>query len=895
MVEFSLYSMGSGTLLHAVFNGLAMITATEDFRAFVSCGMLIGIFAICIQSLLKGAGSIAWQNILLGYLLYMCLFAVPSRAIIEDIHTGDMYTVDNVPIGASAMGAIVSRIGYGITELFETGYGSESRITQMPYMSTLHYVLAAEDETTKSDFFEALDQATKIRVKPTVREYVINCIIPKLNNLNYTADTLRTMKITSVLEIGSEDKANAIAIYKQGGTQEVQSCADALSTINKSIVPYLTGEQFKKILEKSLDGQSASTIGSGYSYLDAFDLSDALSALGASSLTAQDFMLTSIMTPIMAQAYSRHYSREGLMADTMIAQASSQRNIQWTAEQEMWSRVAHPFMAFFEALFYSITPFMAVLFCMGTFGVGLLGRYVTTLLWINLWMPIMSVCNLYVTYAAEGKIKSLEKALAVIDSSLDSIYGLHTMISYVQDQVAVGGMLAAATPIIALVILTGSIYPLTTLASRLNGADHIDERLVRPDIAKAGAGLSVAPAYQEDLSAGLLQTGSQPTFSRIDLGQITTKSLSSAAQRMLKVSNSYMRSVISEAKSGSSVFNTKEFASSLRHQLDEQHIGKDAEQREQITRSIVSGKVDLGAGINTGIKLGGSVTDQYGKDKGIKLTSSETQQLSKAIATAQTSTTTSAAQSFSGSSTAVQTRKTAMEVLSASKSFTEASTQANLLGATRSMATNVMANIRNDATEERILSAVNSSEHGPAIKKLAANLMDRQRGMSEDHAIRTAYYEHMFNSPYATDAMRKEAVTTLSYGLTGAGAPIVSTGGAGAFSGTASPAGGAGRGGAAPGASQGGGAEAANREPSLFPEGVGGKPTEGFSMEKGEFNVGTSSPGKVMVEGYEAGKGAVVKGTKGAARVIGSGIDNRIKEGQTREQSVNPNEAHPGY
>ena len=64
--------------------------------------------------------------------------------------------------------------------------------------------------------------------------------------------------------------------------------------------------------------------------------------------------------------------------------------------------------------------------------------------------------------------------------NLGSIDGVTAAISTLQNQIATGGMLMTATPLLALMVVTGSTYAFTTLASRLNGGDHVDEKLWRP-------------------------------------------------------------------------------------------------------------------------------------------------------------------------------------------------------------------------------------------------------------------------------------------------------------------------------------------------------------------------------------------------------------------------------
>lgn len=164
----------------------------------------------------------------------------------------------------------------------------------------------------------------------------------------------------------------------------------------------------------------------------------------------------------------------------MINQAVQQRNTQWAAEQTMFMTVVRPMLTFFEGFIYAITPIIAFIIVMGSFGVQLAGKYVQTILWIQLWMPVLSIINLFVHTAATNQMASLSA------NGLNSMYALSSSGDVLQHWIATGGMLAASTPIISLFIVSGSTYAFTSLASKIGGGDHVDEKLNTPDVLKQG-------------------------------------------------------------------------------------------------------------------------------------------------------------------------------------------------------------------------------------------------------------------------------------------------------------------------------------------------------------------------------------------------------------------------
>ncbi len=131
---------------------------------------------------------------------------------------------------------------------------------------------------------------------------------------------------------------------------------------------------------------------------------------------------------------------------------------------------------------------MAFIIMLGGMGITLAVKYFQVLIWVQLWYPILSITNLYMYVVSSNELAS------VLDSkSITTLYGLNEAGNVLQSYIATGGMLAAATPMLALFIITGSTYTFNSLASRVNGADHIDEKAMSPDMLQNGPLVKAAP------------------------------------------------------------------------------------------------------------------------------------------------------------------------------------------------------------------------------------------------------------------------------------------------------------------------------------------------------------------------------------------------------------------
>ena len=231
-------------------------------------------------------------------------------------------------------------------------------------------------------------------------------------------------------------------------------------------------------------------------------ITDSLEALGASQVAARDYVSLALLEPIYKRSAQGFYNDMGDYATAvMLNQAIEQRNTQWAAEQSLFMTTIRPLMTFFEGFIYAITPILAFLLVMGAFGMTMITKYFQVVVWIQLWMPVLSVVNLFTLMGARGEFSS------IVTTPL-SFYSINNGSQILQNWIATGGMLAAATPMIALFLVTGSTYAFTSLTSRMGGADHINEKIGSPDMVKPAEVLSMMPKATSSTIGGTSATGS---------------------------------------------------------------------------------------------------------------------------------------------------------------------------------------------------------------------------------------------------------------------------------------------------------------------------------------------------------------------------------------------------
>lgn len=596
MLEFSMYSIGSGRFLREVFNAVAMLTGTGDFIKAVAIAMLFSVIVVCLQAVLRGGRSIAWEHVLLGFILFGICFGSPSRVIVEDVYTNDVYTVDNVPLGVAASGSMISKVGYGLTVLFETGFGTANRVTDLPYLSSLKYLVIADQDASSGFMLDGLSTETGVDVRASLGAYIKNCTVPALRIAKKDRASATQMNVHDLLKYGSEDNVKGSVIYywgNGGNNKKEVTCKEAYTELNTDVFSKITNDNVSSILNNSLQSMNS---GSTPNYQ--LTINDAFTYLDVSTQEQQNFALASIITPIFQYAYQHFYTRSAALADTMVAQALQQRNYQWVSEQSLWATVVMPLMTFFEGFVYAITPFCAMLFFYGMFGLGLIGKYLQTLFWINLWMPIMAICNLYISLSVSGQLQGI---------NLGSMDGVSTAISTLQNQIATGGMLMTATPLLALMVVTGSTYAFTTLASRLNGGDHVDEKIMAPSSVKVGDVFDQQAFQQANRGAGHLSTGKQAVYENISFGQQVSSLISSSDQLVNSKMDNFIKTLSHNKSLAQEIGNTKSAIESNTDAFLDSFNHMSAADQARVYQDVVSGKIgakmDIGGGVSAVLNM----------------------------------------------------------------------------------------------------------------------------------------------------------------------------------------------------------------------------------------------------------------------------------------------------
>lgn len=546
---YELYSIGSAKFLREIFNSVAMITGSGDFLGACAVAIMLGVILAVIKGIMTGGGKIEVGAIVVSSLVTCIMFVPRATVVVEDVYNGSTYAVDNVPIGVAAPGMFISRVGFTIAELMDQGFSTVDTnfgITNRPFLESTKILSNLRNPQFANSVWDQLGKHTNSDVKRSFYNFFKECTMLKYNfDKTKSVDQDQKMTLENLMD-DFQSNVFYTEIYVDGKAV-TKTCNDA-NAILKSKINQLNGDLVNNAMPAPKE----------YGSNTATEMTDAISMLRLTSADAMEMVKLSIVQPVYDKALAGYFDNSGdVVAALTINNAIQQRNAQWSMEQSLFLNTVRPIITFFEGFVYAVTPFMAILICMGAFGLGIAVKYFQTLIWIQLWMPILAIINLYIYMSAQGAVDSA----GIVDKHIDSFYALGTLAQTVETWTSVGGMLAAMTPVIAFFIVAGSAYTFTSIASKLNGADHIDEKAMSPDVLKQAPMMTNTAGSYYSREQGTGKTDFENNIPSISLDNTDANAIqqvmSQGKQTQISHSHSIVKSTL-DAISGGKVVTTGE-------------------------------------------------------------------------------------------------------------------------------------------------------------------------------------------------------------------------------------------------------------------------------------------------------------------------------------------------
>lgn len=603
-MEFTIYSIGDSAYLAQVLNALAMICGTGSFKTLVAIGGVIGLLVMGVQCIMTGTRQFNIHQTLVGMMAYMIMFGPSCTVLIEDAYNGTVRPVANVPIGPAVAGSMISNIGYGITDLFEQAYNDDITLTRKNTVEAMKALGELRSIAADNSIIEAASASlgSDVNLQLSIDNYFRECTMTGITLGTTTASQIYNQGIDG---LRFDSNVYGTQVWLPSHVGEFMTCTAAWQPLKTAIDTAFRDPRTIRSVNRLLGIQTANgAVSDNFDELD--NVYDMLTGAGQS---ASNYVKTAVLERLYEQAAAGTYrDLNDLASAVMVSTAIEQRNTQWAAEQSMFLTTMRPLMAFFEAFLYAITPLMAMLMMMGAFGMQLIGKYFQLTVWLQLWFPVLSVTNLYITMGARSELSNF-----LTDPV--TFYGINQANQALQTWVSTGGMLAAATPLISLFILTGSTYAFTTLTGRMSGGDHINEKIATPDTIQPGAALAMMATKTFNGARGAITTGAETMMPKMNVAQNITAAKNRSRSQLESDTQNVSRALVNELSSGRSSTESTTILESLGESISASH----SDLAQNIINTARAMGFNVQAGTQQGNQLVGTVTASIVGNAGGKL------------------------------------------------------------------------------------------------------------------------------------------------------------------------------------------------------------------------------------------------------------------------------------
>lgn len=639
-MEFTIISIGSSELLTEVLNGVAMIMGTGDVDRAAGTALLAFCLWSGVKYTMNPSSGMPWAQCLVGMLMFACFFGPSVTVVVEDAYSGKTTVTDNVPVGPAAAGSFLSHVGYGLTQMMEQGYGTVTdtgRVSTGGFVDPLKSLVALRREDVRNMSFKLADQELPsiYDSRKTVENYMRYCTARKPGLEGESAmKNVMSDQLPDALYLNSSYYTTMVM---DSVTGTLKTCKDAQADIS-SIYSKLTDSSSIERAFQTLSGTNTSAEDAGTDSR-LVRLQDFLASFSSTTAAnTKDLFAAGIMYPLMESARAGHL-KDGmdLAASAAINSAIQTRNAQWAYEGSSFLQTMRPMMAILEAIVYAISPIAAIIVMMGSAGMAMVGKYMQMIFWLQLWMPMMSIINLYSINSAAEKFYQMTG----YDSELQlgSFYAFNNYTTMAEAYTSTAGMMLGAVPLLAMMIATGSIYTLNSLAGRMTSPDTFDEGRISANPGKAPTLLNQAPISSFDQASGLSATGASSGLGSYNVSEIASSAHSRAQAKSAESTQAFSESLSAAHQSaatrgyvnsqlqsiaGNQAYTSTEGYATAKQMLSSitDSMGLSTSQAKTVTESAImkmaggiQGSVGLGGGdkanpslLSGGISAGGDAT-----------------------------------------------------------------------------------------------------------------------------------------------------------------------------------------------------------------------------------------------------------------------------------------------
>lgn len=503
-MNVTIYSLGDHEIIRAGLNAVAMLFNPANTDLLTGAGA-VGLGHAAAFGLLVSMGWIA-MRVLLGQqfnpshmlvilLCYVGLFVPKATVQVEDIYSGQVAVVDDVPIGIALPGGVVSSLAYSVTTKLDQALrladAETSSLSRDGFVAPLKLILAARGAAVTNEAMTL-----------SLSRYLSDCtdgIPPRAvgaaKSPNFFLDNPFAERMTLVYPQSTSASSDQ-------WVAEGKSCEEAASIIQIQLADLLSGDDFGKYLSQRMDGRRPNAAIGGRWGTN--DLQDFIYDLAGAGVDAQNVMLQLATSDIIADTFrcGPLDTSDALNCAASMRSAMESYKSDAAGRAGVFTRTMIPAMNVFMFLFFAVAPLIAVISVMsGMHGITkILPNYMLFGVWTQSWLPVAAIINHFI----QRQVKDVA-SVGILDVDGISLRNGVAFYDLLSTKIAMASDLLAATPIVSFALISGSAMGLTHLANR--AADKFDEKSVSPGVSKTGEAVNVGGHDIKQTPFGSVATG----------------------------------------------------------------------------------------------------------------------------------------------------------------------------------------------------------------------------------------------------------------------------------------------------------------------------------------------------------------------------------------------------
>lgn len=501
---YHIISIGDEAYLYKIFQFLAMLNSsgTDLYARLGFLAALIGVILVLITAVTSGGRQFPIGGYAVSIVLFVVFFGQTTSVELQDFYTGRTDIVQDVPLGTALIGSVVSQAGTAIIEKFQQGLSMPGAGTLSPQYA-LDALMAYRNLSNPASYC-GFGSTAMCNWSSTFQSYVSNCVLPKYKmnggwwagDPNSSSNLLQSIQVSDLGFVTDDYLGGTPGTTASG---EVSDCANTYSDLNQAWnnprLGIAAGFAGLMKVHTPVGTSVPDALGSAFGVLEANTTQPAGSSaglpalLGKASENAQQSIQNAVSANLLARGLAQGFRDANQVGEAgVIESAANQRNVQFAAQSTLFTRTLRATMTFFEGVIYGLAPFLAFLIPLGPIGFRYAGRYLQLLVWLFLWMPLLSFVNLFEIMAVLREMNALLPAIG--NAPLISAIGINQIEYTVSDWIGMGGYLTTAVVGLSGMIVFGSVAAFQGVAAEANAPTRLDPTPIAPDV------LSTAPPVQ---------------------------------------------------------------------------------------------------------------------------------------------------------------------------------------------------------------------------------------------------------------------------------------------------------------------------------------------------------------------------------------------------------------